>query len=66
MEIGQHFFVEGKTKNTLNTHVTNVGKQLGRKFATRLCHMCKAKGQWELCEADTKGAVQGVGVWRVS
>jgi hypothetical protein len=65
MEVGQHFFVEGKLKNTLGTHVTTVGKQLGRKFSTRLCHMCKVKGEWELCEPDDKGAVQGVGVWRV-
>lgn len=66
MEIGQHFFVEGKTKNTLGTHVTTVGKQLGKKFSTRLCHMKKIKGSWRLCEPTDKGAVQGVGVWRVS
>jgi hypothetical protein len=64
MEIGQHFFVEGKTKNTLGTHVTTVGKQLGRTFSTRLCHMRQEGGQWALCEPTDEGAVQGVGVWR--
>jgi hypothetical protein len=66
MAVGQHFFVEGKSKNTLGTHVTTVGKQLGRKFSTRLCHMKKVKQKWQLCEADDKGAVQGIGVWRTS
>jgi hypothetical protein len=36
MEVGSFFFVEGKTKNTLGTHVTTVGKELGKKFSTRL------------------------------
>jgi hypothetical protein len=66
MTIGQHFFVEGKTKNTLGTHVTTVGKQLGRKFSTRLCFMRKVRGNWRLCDPTDEGAVQGVGVWRVS
>jgi hypothetical protein len=67
MAIGQHFFVEGKTKNTLGTHVTTVGKQLGRTFSTRLCFMRRdGRGHWQLCEPSDAGAVQGVGVWRVS
>lgn len=64
MAVGQHFFVEGKIKNTLGTHVTTVGKSLNKTFATRLCHMRRVKGKWVLCRPDHKDAVQGVGVWR--
>lgn len=65
MQVGDFFFVDGKTKNTLGTHVSTVGKELGRKFSTRLTFARKNKSGWEICEPGDKGAVQGVGVWRV-
>lgn len=64
MKVGDMFFAEGKTKNTLGTHATTVAKQLGHKYATRLTFMKKVKGQWVPCDPTDKNAVQGVGVWR--
>jgi hypothetical protein len=64
MEVGAMFFVPGKEKNTLGTHVSLVGKELGRAFVTRLTYMRKIKGEWQLCEPDEQGATLGVGVWR--
>lgn len=65
MDIGDMFFVPSKTKNTLATHVSTVGKRLGRKFNTRMITMYQTRnGSWELCEADHPSAVLGIGVWR--
>lgn len=65
MEVGDMFFVPNKTKNTLATHVSTVGKKLNQKFTTRLITMIRGEDGWELCEAGAKGAVMGIGVWRV-
>jgi len=67
MEVGEMFFVAHRTKNNLTTHVSAVGKKLGRSFATRLVYMratSTAPDKWELCGPDDDGAVQGIGVWR--
>lgn len=65
MVIGQMFFVPNRSKNTLTTHVSGVGKQLNRKFLTRLTFMKMDKaGKWHLAKPTDKGAVQGIGVWR--
>lgn len=65
MAVGDMFFVPHRKKNNLTTHVSTVGKDLGKKFTTRLTHMRKTSaGKWEPCDPDQKDSVQGVGVWR--
>lgn len=64
MEVGDMFFVPGKSKNTLTTHASTVGKALGRKFITRLTHMVETVEGWQQASADAKNAIQGIGVWR--
>lgn len=66
MEVGDMFFVPYKTKNTLYTHASNVGKTTGKKFATRMTQMLPTEaGGWAQAKPNTKGAVRGVGVWRM-
>lgn len=65
MEVGGSFLIPNKKRNTLSTHASTVGKELGRKFSTRLVHMRKgADGKWVECEETDQGAVLGIGVWR--
>lgn len=64
MAVGEMFFVPNRDKNNLTTHASTVGKKLGRKFATRLVYMTDVSGEWETCDKEAKGAVQGIGVWR--
>ena len=64
MAVGEMFFVPDKTKNTLATHVSTVGKSLGRKFITRLTYMVRTKQGWRPATEVTPNAVLGVGVWR--
>ncbi len=64
MDVGDMFFVPGKAKNTLATHVSTVGAQLGRKYGTRVLYMRETIEGWKPCEPDEDGAVIGVGVWR--
>ena len=65
MAVGDMFFVPGKTRNTLTTHASTMGKALGRKFTTRLVYMIETKQGWVSAETpNDKGAVLGVGVWR--
>lgn len=66
MDVGDMFFVPNKVKNMLATHVSTVGKKLGRKFTTRLVTMVRGEDGWELCEVGLRGAVMGIGVWRVA
>lgn len=64
MEVGDMFFVPDRTKNTLATHASTVGRKLGRKFITKLAFMRMTKEGWKPCEGGVTGAVLGVGVWR--
>lgn len=66
MEIGDMFFVPGKSTNTLMSHASTTGKKLGRKFATRLTYMVESLDGWKPATPDTPNAVQGVGVWRTA
>jgi len=62
--VGQFFFIPYRDKNTLVTYASIQGKKLGKKFATRLTTMVQQGESWRPCEANEKGAVQGIGVWR--
>ena len=64
MKEGDMFFVPGKTRNTMSTHVSDTGRKLGVKFTTRLCYMRQTIEGWVPAEPDEKGAVLGIGVWR--
>lgn len=65
MDVGDMFFVPYRSKNNMATHASTVGKQLDRKFATRLIQMIETNDGWMLCPQDAPGAVTGVGVWRM-
>jgi len=65
LEVGDMFFVPGKTRNALGSHVSVTGKELGRKFSARTCYMRQdADGGWDHCDENADGATLGVGVWR--
>lgn len=65
MEVGDFFFIPGKSNKNLPTYASTAGARLGRKFTTRACWMKGSEERgWTLAEPETKGAVQGVGVWR--
>jgi len=64
MEIGEMFFVPGKTTNTLASYTSTVGRKLSRKFTTRLCWMRETRKRWVEAKQGVEGAVLGVGVWR--
>lgn len=66
MAVGEMFFVPNLEKNTLVQYVSAMGRELKRKFSTRLLWMVKKKGVWVPATAETPRAVQGVGVWRRS
>lgn len=65
MEVGDMFFVPGKTKNSLSTRASSVGKKLDRKYVTRSTIMAETIEGWEPCDDKDPDAVVGVGVWRI-
>lgn len=65
MNLNDMFFVPDKKRNTLATHASTVGRDLKKKFTTRLLYMKQNNGNWEPCDQADKGAVLGVGVWRI-
>lgn len=64
LEVGQMFFVPNRIKNTLTSHASTTGKDLGRKFSTMLTHMRVVDGKWQACEEGDENAVMGVAVYR--
>lgn len=64
MEIDDMFFVPNREKNNLTTHVSAVGRKLGKKFNTRYIYMREVNGELEHCEKGDEGAIGGIGVWR--
>jgi hypothetical protein len=64
MDVGDMFFVPNRTKNTLATHASTVGKRMGRKFVTRMTYMVEQDGVWHSAAPEVNGAVLGIGVWR--
>lgn len=65
MDVNDMFFIPGKDNKNLPTYASTAGKRLNRKFTTRACWMKGSDERgWTLVEPGTKGAVQGVGVWR--
>jgi hypothetical protein len=65
MEVGDWFFVPGKERNTIYSHVSTMGKRLGRKFSTRLCWMYFDR-KWIECTPNSDNAEKGVLVQRVA
>ena len=65
MKVKEMFFVPHRDRNTMVPHVSATGKKLGKKFTTRLCFCRLTDGAWTPCEPGEKGAVQGIGVWRI-
>ena len=77
LDIGDMFFIPNKTKNTLSTHTSTIGKKLDKRFSTRLTYMKFVDADGDLVEQDNEngfwaaskegeeGAVLGIGVWRV-
>ena len=65
MEVGDMHFVPGKSKNSLSTHASTMGKKLDRKFATRVVWMREdPEHGLVVCDALEAGAIEGVGIWR--
>jgi hypothetical protein len=65
LEIGEWFFVPNKTGKSLYSHVSNVGKKLGRVFSTTQVYMREGPEGWESCTEDEPGAVIGVCIRRL-
>ena len=64
MEVGDMFFVPGKTTASIGAHVSAVAKQLSRRYASRQTVMRKTKAGWVPSHPSEAGATKGVGVWR--
>jgi hypothetical protein len=69
LKVGEFFFVPDRDRNNLASLAWHTGRNLGFKFETRLCYMARVGGklgQWLLSDEDQRGAVLGIGVWRVA
>lgn len=72
MKVGQMFFVPGKKTRSVSAYISRITKDLPGKYSARYCWMKKhpegaadIDATWALCTPDVKGAIEGVGVWRV-
>jgi hypothetical protein len=63
--VGDFFFVEGKTRNSIRTYFYGEGRKRGMRLRSELIHARQVDGKWVECQATDEGAVSGVGVWRM-
>lgn len=64
LEIGDGFFLAGRSTNNLSNQASTIGRKLGRKFKTMLTYMSVSETGWERCEKGDPDAQLGIGVWR--
>lgn len=65
MQVGDFFFVPGKTRNTIRTYFSTAGAKHVMKLTSKLIHARLIDEVWSPCEETDEGATLGVGVWRV-
>lgn len=64
MAVGDCFLIPHKDKNNMSSLIYAKGKELGRRFSSRLVWMVKFEDGWDIVEEGTANAVKGVGIWR--
>lgn len=70
MEVGDMFFLPGKSTRAVSAYISRITKDLKGKFSARHCWMIPVgmRGNervWELARGDEDGAEEGTGVWRI-
>lgn len=70
MEVGDMFFVPGRTTRSVVAYICRITKGRPEKYSARHCWM-KTKRilgstltEWIACTPEDAGATEGVGVWR--
>lgn len=62
--VGDAFFVPGRTCKSVSAYVSRISKDLPGKYSARHAWAVQNDNEWQLVEAGTDGAVEGVSVWR--
>lgn len=66
MVVDSYILVPHKKVRTVSTYVSRLARKLDGKFTCRHVWMAlDANGDYKLAEAGDKGAIEGVGIWRV-
>jgi hypothetical protein len=65
MAVGAMFFVPGRTAKSVSAYISRITKNVPGKFSARHCWMIKNDNKWKPAEPNSKGAVEGTGVWRL-
>lgn len=68
MEPGDFAFDPGSTTKSISAYISRSTKHLAGTFTARRCWAWQDKrnGDWTPCEHTAVGAVEGVGVWRLT
>lgn len=64
MDVGDMFFVQ-HAPQALTVYASKAGRELKRKFATRAISTMLVNNRLRIVEPGVRGAMTGVGVWRV-
>lgn len=65
MEIGDWFFVAGRSTKSVSAYISRTTKAMTAKFTTRPAWAVQNDNKWVPAEPGTPGAAEGTGVWRV-
>jgi hypothetical protein len=64
MDVGDSFFVAGRTVRRVSAYISRITKALTGKFETRPGWGRQQDGNWLPAEAEAAGATEGTWVWR--
>jgi hypothetical protein len=62
--VGQSFFVPGRKVRSVSAYISRISAKLPGKYSARHSWGVLNDNQWQLVEAGTPNAVEGVSVWR--
>lgn len=65
MDVGQMFFLPGRSTRSVSAYISRIAKASGRKFTSRKCWVVFKDSKPVEVEEGTEGATQGTGVWRL-
>jgi hypothetical protein len=66
MQVDDFFFVPNRQHSSIRSYFSTAGAKHGIKLRSEQIYARQDENDlWKPCEADTPGAVSGVGVWRV-
>lgn len=65
MKVGSMFFLPNRAVKSVSAYVSRITRTMTGRWTARACYGVERRGAWHEAQPGDKGAVAGVGVWRI-